>query len=116
MVALEGDLRILFLWGCGKLDKYFFSLQKTIIYSHRLLKNIHLYPTALLMEKIAAMFMRLKVHTAVMSHSGCREQSLDAEAAALFCPQLLSTVSGISAPSSFQHTNLCAASLGRFKP
>lgn len=38
------------------------------------------------------------------------------EAAALFCPQLLLTVPAISAASNFQHTNFCAASLGRFKP
>lgn len=38
MVASEGDLRILFLCGSEKLDNYFFSLQKTIIYSRSLLK------------------------------------------------------------------------------
>lgn len=66
--------------------------------------NIHLYTTALLMEKIGAMFMRLKAHTAVMCHSLAAAElcELCEEVAALFCPQLLLTVSGISAPSSFQ--------------
>lgn len=59
--------------------------------------------------------MRLEVHTAVMCHSLAAAE-LHEEVAALICPQLLLTVSGISAPSSFQDTNFCAVSLGRFKP
>lgn len=51
--------------------------------------------------------MRLKVHSAVVCHSLAAAE-LHEELAALFCPQLLLTVSGISAPSSFQHIDLCS--------